>query len=275
MPGQPLEKIGEGALADVHAWAPGYVIKLFKQGIQHAVAAHEAQMTRAAAAAGLPAPAVLGEEVVGGRFGIVLSRFDGPTLMQLSRTHTIASDEAGSILAALAFSVHRTSPPEDVPTLHAFMKASFRVSDVPDHIANGVLSLIKRLPPDDGLCHADLHPGNVIMAADGPKLIDWFGMVRAPIAFDLAVCHFLMSDLIPERVDDPERPRAVNTAMQREYARLAGTSVPGLVASITPYLPIARCSALFAGLPLAQRQRQIDSIEADLGLEALTAMRLE
>jgi len=273
MPGQPLEKIGEGAMADVHAWAPGQVIKLFKHGIQHRVAAHEARMTRAAVAAGLPAPTVLSEQVVGGRFGIVLSRFDGPTLMQLSRTHTIASDEAGPILAALAFSVHRTSPPEDVPTLHAFMKASLRVSDVPDHIADGILSLIKRLPPDDGLCHADLHPGNVIMAADGPKLIDWTGLVRGPVAFDLAVSHVLLTEIVPERVDDPERPRGVNAALQLEYARLAGKSLPELVASITPYLPIARCSALFAGLPLAQRQRQIDSIEADLGLEAHAAMR--
>jgi aminoglycoside phosphotransferase (APT) family kinase protein len=275
MPVQPLERIGEGAMADVHAWAPGQVIKLFKGGIQQPIPAHEARMTRAAVGAGLPAPTVFGEKVVGGRFGIVLSRFDGPTLMHLSRTHAIGSDEAGSILAALAFSVHRTSPPEDVPTLHAFMKASLRVSDVPDHIAEGILSHIKWLPQDDGLCHSDLHPGNVIMTADGPKLIDWFGMVRAPFGYDLAVCHFLLSDLVPERVVDPERPRAINTAMQREYARLTGTSVHGLVASITPYLPIARCSALFAGLPNAQRQRQIDSIEADLGLETHAAMRLE
>src|SRR5450631_1174612 len=30
-----------------------------------------------------------------------------------------------------------------------------------------------------GLC-ADLHPGNVIMTADGPRLIDWTGAVAGP-----------------------------------------------------------------------------------------------
>ena len=221
-------------------------------------------MTRAAFAAGLPAPAVFGEAVVDGRFGIVLSRFDGPTLMQLSRTGAIASDDAGSVLAALACAVHQTAPPDDVPTLHAFMKASLRVSDIPGHIADGILSLIKRLSPGDGLCHADLHPGNVIMSADGPKLIDWTGLVRAPAAYDLAVCHFLLSDLVPGRVVDPERPRAVNAALQREYARFAGTSVPDLMASIAPYLPVARAAALFATLPPAERQQLIASVEATL-----------
>jgi hypothetical protein len=28
------EKIGEGAYADVHAWAPGQVVKLFKAGFE-------------------------------------------------------------------------------------------------------------------------------------------------------------------------------------------------------------------------------------------------
>ena len=261
---QPGEKIGDGALADVHAWAPGQVIKLFKPGVSQRLVIHEARMTRAAFAAGLPAPAVSGEVVVDGRFGIVLSRFDGPTLMQLSRTGGITSEDAGSVLAALAFAIHRTEPPDDVPTLHAFVKASLRVSIIPGHIADGIMSLIKRLSPGNGLCHADLHPGNVIMSADGPKLIDWTGLVRAPAAFDLAVCHFLLSELVPGRVDDPERPRAVNSALQCDYARLAGTAVPDLLTSIAPYLPVARVAALFAALPLAERQQLIDSVEASL-----------
>ena len=32
MQGSLGEKIGEGAFADVHAWAPGQVVKLFKAG---------------------------------------------------------------------------------------------------------------------------------------------------------------------------------------------------------------------------------------------------
>ena len=118
---------------------------------------------------------------------------------------------------------------------------------VPKHIATGILALIERLPPGDGLCHGDLHPGNVIMTADGPRLIDWAGAVRAPAALDLASCHVLLSELAPEVVDDPERPRAVNAAAQSEYARLAGMSPAALTAAMEPYLPIVRVFVLLGG----------------------------
>ena len=82
MQGSLGEKIGEGVFADVHAWAPGQVVKLFKAGIPRRVGQHEAQMTRAVFAAGGPAPEVFGEVTLDGRFGIVLPRLDGPTLLQ-------------------------------------------------------------------------------------------------------------------------------------------------------------------------------------------------
>jgi Ser/Thr protein kinase RdoA (MazF antagonist) len=129
--------------------------------------------------------------------------------------------------------------------------------------------LIDRLPPGDGLCHCDLHPGNVIMTADGPRLIDWFGMVRAPAALDLAVSHILLSELTPELVNDPERPRACNAVLQSEYARLAGMSQAALTAAVEPYLPIVRVFALLAGWGRpAQRERLIQRVEAALSPEA-------
>jgi len=58
MRGSLGEKIGEGGSADIHAWAPGQVVKLFKpaRGRQR-LSRHEAQMTRA----GLPVPEVFDE----------------------------------------------------------------------------------------------------------------------------------------------------------------------------------------------------------------------
>ena len=37
MRGSLGEKIGEGAFAEVHAWAPGQVVKLFKPGVPRRV----------------------------------------------------------------------------------------------------------------------------------------------------------------------------------------------------------------------------------------------
>jgi hypothetical protein len=86
MQGSLGEKIGEGEFADVHAWAPGQVLKLWKEGVRQRTVLHEARMIRAVFAAGFPAPEVFGEVTLDGRFGIVLTLLDGPTLGHLSRT---------------------------------------------------------------------------------------------------------------------------------------------------------------------------------------------
>jgi hypothetical protein len=66
------------------------------------------------------------------------------------------------------------------------------------------------------------------MTADGPRIIDWVATVRAQAALDLARCHVTLSELVyaPEGTD-LERPRALNAAVQSEYARLAGMSPRG------------------------------------------------
>ena len=110
MRGSLGEKIGEGAFADVHAWAPGQVLKLFKAGVPRRLSWHEARMTRAVFAAGAPAPEVFDEVTLEGRFGIVLPRLDGPTLLQLSRTGAMTPEQAGAILATLAMIRSQDAP---------------------------------------------------------------------------------------------------------------------------------------------------------------------
>jgi hypothetical protein len=265
MRGSLGEKIGEGVFADIHAWAPGQVVKLFKASVPRQVSWHEARMTRAVFAAGGPAPEVLDEVTLEGRFGIVLPRLDGPTLLQLLRSGAIAFEQAGAILASLYMSVHKTPPPPDVLFLHDLMDGSFFEGRVPKHIATGILALIERLRPGDGLCHTDLHPGNVIMTADGPRIIDWACALRASGVFDIARVHVSLSELVPDGAD-PERPRVINATVQSEYARQSGLPPAALTEAMQPYLPILRAFVLLQrrrATP-AQRKQLIQRLEATL-----------
>jgi hypothetical protein len=265
MQGSLGEKIGEGVFADVHAWAPGQVVKLFKPGIPQWVVQHEAQMTRAVFAAGGPAPEVLGEVTLDGRFGFVLPRFDGPTLLQAIRTGAVTREQAGAILAMLCLAVHKTRPPPGALSLREAMDARLRFAGgmLPERITTGVLALIEHLAGDDVLCHSDLHAGNVIMTAQGPKLIDWLGAARAPAAYEIAQCHVLIAELDPERADNPERA-TTSLVLQAEYARLAGIAPAALTTAMQPYLPIVRVFLLLAGAAPDMRERQIQRVEAAL-----------
>jgi hypothetical protein len=264
MRGSLGEKIGEGVFADVHAWAPGQVVKLSKPGIPNWVLQHEAQMTRAVFATGGPAPEVLGEVTLDGRFGIVLPQFDGPTLMQAMRTGAITREQAGVILATLCLAVHKTRPPPDALSLREAMDARLRFAGslLPERMTSGVLALIEHLAPDDVLCHSDLHPGNVIMTAQGPRLIDWLGAARAPAAYEMAQCQVLLAELGPEHGDDLQA--TVNSVLQAEYARLAGIAPAALMAAMQPYLPIVRVFLLLGGAAPHMRKRLMQRVEAAL-----------
>jgi Ser/Thr protein kinase RdoA (MazF antagonist) len=214
---------------------------------------------------------VFGEVVaVEGRFGFVQERLDGPTLLQVLQTGAMAPEEAGAILAALGLAVHRTPPPPELPSLGDYMEASLRLPEaqIPQHIAAGVLALIDRLPRDERLCHCDLHPDNVIMTADGPRLIDWTGARRGGAPYDLACSHFLLTDLRPESFGDPEGQRALDAALQSEYARLTRTQSAALTAAMEAHLPIVRLFFLL-GSPVrpATRERLLLRLDADVRLD--------
>ncbi len=271
MRGSLGEKIGEGAFADVHAWAPGQVLKLFKPGVRRRTCAFEAWITRAVFLAGGPAQEVFDEVVtLEGRFGFALRRLEGPTLLQLLKVGAITPQEAGLILATFALSVHETPPPAELPTLRIYLEEYLRLPDhqIAEHIAAGALALMDRLPQDRRLSHCDLHPDNVIMTREGPRLIDWTGARRGGAPYDLACCHLLLTELVPDGLGDREQQRAVNAAVQSEYARLARLSPTAVAAAMEAHLPVVRLFVLLASpLSAATRERLLRRLEADLRAE--------
>ena len=170
--------------------------------------------------------------------------------------------QAGAILAGLYRSVHETPAPRGTISLQYLIAAAS--PGMPRHIAFGILPLIERLPPGDRLCHLDLHPSNVIMTAEGPRIVDWAFPVRAPAAADLARFHTSLFDLIyaPEDLD-PTRPHALHAVVQSEYAQLTGLSLTELRVTIEPFLPVLRAFALADGLATpGRRARLLQQVEA-------------
>lgn len=56
---------------------------------------------------------------------------------------------------------------------------------------DGIITAVERWPgwqrfDEVVVCHGDVHPGNVLMTADGPVLIDWDLLCRAPRGWDHA-----------------------------------------------------------------------------------------
>jgi aminoglycoside phosphotransferase (APT) family kinase protein len=58
--------------------------------------------------------------------------------------------------------------------------------------ADAVLQRLDGLADGSAVCHGDMHPGNVIMTRDGPKVIDWMTATAGPPEADIARTEFLL-----------------------------------------------------------------------------------
>src|SRR4028119_1218 len=72
--------LGEGRTAEVFAWAPGQVLKLYRDWWPLSNIEYEARMGSLVLEAGVSCPAVGDITQVNGRHGLVYERVDGPSM---------------------------------------------------------------------------------------------------------------------------------------------------------------------------------------------------
>jgi aminoglycoside phosphotransferase (APT) family kinase protein len=63
---------------------------------------------------------------------------------------------------------------------------------VPAELAAEARSALAALPDGDRLCHGDFHPGNVLLTAAGPRVIDWAGAARGDPLADVSRTLLIM-----------------------------------------------------------------------------------
>ncbi|GGR30710.1 phosphotransferase [Streptomyces aurantiogriseus] len=208
----PGRLLGSGRTADVYEIDEAWVLRRDHAGWDDA-AAMGAVMAHVRAH-GYPAPAVRPSD---SRTDLVMERLDGPTMVQAFVAGALDAEEVGATLARLLRALHA------VPA---------RTSGA------GV-----------GVLHLDLHPENVILTADGPRVIDWataeegdpgldWGMsavilaqvavsaepLAAPARAMLTALLADPSDLTEEGLTEALRRRAANPTMSAEEVGLLGAA---------------------------------------------------
>jgi aminoglycoside phosphotransferase (APT) family kinase protein len=215
------ELLGRGGSAEVFAFGPGRVLKLFWPKYAYAVEM-EARKARAVHGAGVRAPAVYGVVELEGRHGIVYERIDGPLLFAGLGGGDAAVREVGRRLAELHVEIHRHEVPE--------------LEDLVDQVGRTIESLpapeqatarerIAQVPRGKRLYHGDFHPGNVILRPE-PVVIDWVNAFSSHPAFDVARSVMTMR-FQGVRDDTPARSLAIREAVTEVYLEryLAATDV--------------------------------------------------
>ncbi|MER7482379.1 phosphotransferase [Streptomyces sp. NPDC126510] len=153
----PGRLLGSGRRADVYEIDEAWVLRRERDGGGDAVA--EGALMEHVRAHGYPVPRV---RPAGSRSDLVMERLSGPTMLQACLAGALDVTEAGFVLARLLRDLHAVPAP--------------RSAD-----------------PAVSVLHLDLHPENVILTADGPRVIDWSDAEEGDPGLDWAATAVILA----------------------------------------------------------------------------------
>lgn len=241
-------KVGEGAGSEVYEWGDDQVVKLFKAGESWSTAQYETWATRTIQNSGAPAPEVLGVVMVDERIGIILPRYHGPNLLNLLIEGKVTPESAGEVMGKIHYSLHEPEYKVAIRTFRDWVLGDLSHlggRGVPEDVLNKVREVLMTLPEGDTLCHADLHPANVIMTADGPKIVDWINALQGNRWVDISRLHITLSVYLISGesfgVDTAfldEIRRRMDTTFLATYSALCSIPMKEMLDNIEPYMTV-------------------------------------
>ena len=157
--GKPGVLIGQGRAADVYALDADRVLRRYRT--PHSCA-DEADLMRYLRRVGYPVPAVLA--VDGG--DLVMERMHGRDMLADLASRPWRTALYARVLAALHDQLHQLAAPEGLP---------------------------RPFGAGQRIMHLDLHPGNVMLTAGGPVVIDWTNAAAGPPGADVAMAYLIMA----------------------------------------------------------------------------------
>jgi aminoglycoside phosphotransferase (APT) family kinase protein len=242
----PQPVISKGGTSDLFAWSGNRVLKVLHARYPRSKAELEFQITRAIHGAGLPAPAAYEVHEFNGRFGFILDRIDGISLLQLVERQPWKLFYAARLLAELHAQTHQHSAPTELPTQREQLEDWLaRADDFTPAERGAAETSLAQLPAGNNLCHGDFHPGNILLSHRGPVIIDWSTATRGHPPADVARTSVLFeSAALPP--GSPIHTRILlflaRRLLHRTYLRRYLTLRGGTIADITKFLPIQRAA---------------------------------
>jgi Ser/Thr protein kinase RdoA (MazF antagonist) len=187
--------VARGSRSAVRAFGRGAVIKVPDADTPVEWILAEAEHVEAVRAVGAPAPRLLGIEEIAGRAATVWERVDGTSMWERVIDRPDLSGQMGRLLADVQLGLFGLVPPVTLPTQRDRLTSKIRrAAATVDRSLSRALDLLPSRAGPLRLCHGDMHPSNVLLAADGPMIVDWFDASRGDPVADIARSSLLLGD---------------------------------------------------------------------------------
>lgn len=185
--------IAKGRTAEVYAWKEDQVLKLLYAWCPAAWIEREVEIARRISATSLPTPKLLGRLSLAGRHGILYERIEGPSMLALITRQPWRLPELARQLAELHADIHRQSGAGLIPLRSSLEEMIVQAETLPQLAKEAVLNALGHLPDGAAVCHGDYHPGQVMLTARGPMLLDWMTARQGDPAADVARTRMLFT----------------------------------------------------------------------------------
>lgn len=185
--------IARGTRSAVYAYGRDAVVKIPDAATPPLWIEREAEYCVAVRAAGAPTPRLLDVEIHDGRPSSVWERVRGPSMWQSARDRPELCADYGEMLGKLHLGLFELVPPIGLPRHRDRLTSKLRTAA--SSVDATLVEITAGVPQGAGpprVCHGDLHPGNVILSAQGPVVVDWFDASTGEPLADVARSHVLM-----------------------------------------------------------------------------------
>jgi aminoglycoside phosphotransferase (APT) family kinase protein len=226
--------LGAGKEAEAYVCGTA-VMKLYKSAAPKRSTFREAANLALAGEFGLPVPTVLGVHQIGDRWGVLMTRVDGPCLADAMRSQPGLMGAHLKRMAKLHLRVH-AHPGMQFAGLKARLVANIReVGILGSARQDALLDKLAELPDGDRLCHGDFHGMNILGLPGEETVIDWLDARRGDPAADVCRSFVLMQPHAPE----------LASAYVDHYAEISEVSRDRILA----WLPVVAAARLAERVP--------------------------
>jgi tRNA A-37 threonylcarbamoyl transferase component Bud32 len=243
---QPLAApIAYGRTAEVYDWDGAHVLKLYYTWCPPHWVEQEARVVRVIAAAGIPTPAAGDIVEVDDRRGIIYERVNGVSMLDDMKRRPWLLLRHARALAGLQAQFNRLT----IPNLHGYRDGLVYSIQHAPHLPEAqraqALEVLETLPDGQALCHGDFHPGNVLISARGPVVIDWMTASLGSPWADVARSSMLLTVGV-KAAGDMVNPviRLLSGQFHRTYLNRYRSLVPDGQAELTRWLPVIAAARL-------------------------------
>jgi aminoglycoside phosphotransferase (APT) family kinase protein len=241
--------IALGRTAEVYAWEDGKVLKLLHNWVHPGNADHELRLARIIQASGLPVPAVFDIIEIDGCRGIVYERVDGPSMLDSMGKNPMGTRRYMRQLAELHIEMHTRSVPELPSQRERLQWKIEHAKPLPQELKVAALQALESLPDGDRLCHGDFHPGNILLTARGPIIIDWIDASRGNPLADVARTHVLFSTArLPGLSGVALLVRLAKRWMLEQYLQGYFASQPSERNALQAWMPVVAAARMEEGI---------------------------